>query len=71
LIVFPVICPPGPVLLAIARLGPEPKVRTPVVNILTVIVALLMKSINGTLSGVLKIELLGTMVMFTAMKLIS
>jgi hypothetical protein len=63
-IVFPDTIP-----LANARLGPEPKVRTPVVNILTVIVALLMKSIYGTLSGVLKIELLGTIVI--GMKIIS
>jgi hypothetical protein len=69
LIVFPVICPPGPVLLAIARLGPEPKVRTPGVNILTRILALLMKSIYGVLSAVLKIELLGTIVI--GMKIIS
>jgi hypothetical protein len=53
----------------IARLGAEPKVSVPVVNILTVIVALLMKSIYGTLSGVLKIELLGTIVI--GMKIIS
>jgi hypothetical protein len=53
----------------IARLGDEPKVSVPVVNILTVIVALLMKSINGTLSGVLKIALLGTIVI--GMKIIS
>jgi hypothetical protein len=54
-----------------ARLGEEPKVSVPVVNILTLTLALLMKSIYGTLSGVLKIELLGTIVIFTAMKLIS
>jgi hypothetical protein len=66
LIVFPDTIP-----LANARLGAEPNVRVPVVNILTRILALLMKSIYGILSGVLKIELLGTMVMFTAMKLIS
>jgi hypothetical protein len=69
LIVFPVICPPGPVLPAIARLGPEPKVRTPGVNILRRILALLMKSIYGVLSAVLKIELLGTIVI--GMKIIS
>jgi hypothetical protein len=67
--VFPVICPPGPTLLAIARLGPEPKTRTPFVNILTRILALFMKSIYGILSGVLKIALLGTIVI--GMKIIS
>jgi hypothetical protein len=53
----------------IARLGDEPKVSVPVVNILTRILALLMKSIYGTLSGVLKIALLGTIVI--GMKIIS
>jgi hypothetical protein len=67
--VFPVICPPGPTLLPNARLGPEPKTRTPFVNILTRMVALLIKSIYGILSAVLKIELLGTIVI--GMKIIS
>jgi hypothetical protein len=64
LIVFPDTIP-----LANARLGDEPKVSVPVVNILTRILALLMKSIYGTLSGVLKIALLGTIVI--GMKIIS
>jgi hypothetical protein len=60
---------PDTIASRIARLGPEPKVRVPVVNILTRTLALLMKSIYGILSGVLKIELLGTMVI--GMKIIS
>jgi hypothetical protein len=52
-----------------ARLGDEPNVRVPVVNILTRTLALLMKSIYGILSGVLKIALLGTIVI--GMKIIS